>query len=148
MHKNYKRADGWTSKVIASAIEVHRLKGPGLLEPIYEKFLMCELALNNVPAVQQIQVPIEYKGTFFEETLRLDVLVDDCLLVELKAVENVAPIHKAQLLSYMKLMDIPIGLLINFNELTMKDGIRRLTLKSADKNMRSDSHMPFRAFGK
>lgn len=133
MHKYYTRADGWTSKVIAAAIEVHRLKGPGLLEPIYEKFMMCELALNNVPAVQQIQVPIEYKGTIFEETLRLDVLVDDCLLVELKAVEKVVPLHIAQLLSYMKLMNLPIGLLINFNELVMKAGIRRLTLKGADK---------------
>ena len=94
---------------------------------------MCELALNNVPAVQQIQVPIEYKGTIFEETLRLDVLVDDCLLVELKAVEKVVPLHIAQLLSYMKLMNLPIGLLINFNELVMKAGIRRLTLKGADK---------------
>ena len=117
--------------MIGAAIEVHRLKGPGLLEPIYEKCLMRELFLQNIPAKNQLVVPIEYKGYVFEEPLRLDVYIDDCLLVELKAVETILPIHKAQLFSYMKLLDAPIGLLINFHELVLKDGIRRMILPGA-----------------
>ena len=127
MHPKYQRAMSWTEQVIGAAIEVHRLKGPGLLEPIYEKCLLRELTLRNVPAKSQVTVPIEYKGFVFEEPLRLDVLVDDSLIVELKSVEAITPIHVAQLLSYMKLLDLPVGLLINFHELRLKDGIRRLT---------------------
>ena len=131
MHPKYRRADEWSRKLIGAAIEVHRLKGPGLLEPIYEKCLMRELFLQNIPAKNQVVVPIEYKGYMFEEPLRLDVYVDDCLLVELKAVETILPIHKAQLFSYMKLLDAPIGLLINFHELVLKDGIKRMILPGA-----------------
>lgn len=132
MHPDFKRADAWSSKVIAAAIEVHREKGPGLLESIYEKCLMRELQLQNVPAVSQLAVPIEYKGYMFEEPLKLDVYVDHCLIVETKAVEKLLPIHKAQLLSYMKLLNAPVGLLINFHELLLKEGIRRLILRGAD----------------
>jgi len=132
MHPNYRRADDWSYKLIGAAIEVHRIKGPGLLEPIYEKCLMRELFLQNIPAQQQRVVPIEYKGYVFEEPLRLDVLVDECLLVELKAVEVLLPIHQAQLFSYMRLLDTPVGLLINFHELVLKDGIRRMILPGAD----------------
>jgi GxxExxY protein len=128
MHPKFKRADGWTSKVIGAAIEVHRLKGPGLLEPIYEKCLVRELFLRRIPARQQVIVPIEYKGFVFDEPLRLDVFIDDCLILELKSVEQVLPIHKAQLLSYMKLMDVPLGLLINFHELRLVDGIHRMII--------------------
>ena len=92
---------------------------------------MRELFLQNIPAKNQVVVPIEYKGYMFEEPLRLDVYVDDCLLVELKAVETILPIHKAQLFSYMKLLDAPIGLLINFHELVLKDGIKRMILPGA-----------------
>jgi GxxExxY protein len=77
-------------------------------------------------------VPIEYKGYTFEEPLRLDILVDDCLLLELKSVETVHPIHKAQLLSYMKLIDVPIGLVLNFHEIQMRDGIHRMILPGAN----------------
>ncbi len=133
MHPKYRRADEWSSKLIGAAIEVHRLKGPGLLEPIYEKCLMRELFLQNIPAKNQVVVPIEYKGYTFEEPLRLDVYVDDCLLVELKAVETILPIHKAQLLSYMKLLDVPLGLLINWHETVLKNGITRLILPDADR---------------
>ena len=131
MHPKYRQADQWSRRLIGAAIEVHRLKGPGLLEPIYEKCLMRELFLQNIPAKNQLVVPIEYKGYVFEEPLRLDVYIDDCLLVELKAVETILPIHKAQLFSYMKLLDAPIGLLINFHELVLKDGIRRMILPGA-----------------
>jgi len=132
VHKDFQRADGWSAKVIGAAIEVHRIKGPGLLEDIYENCLMRELELQNVPAERQLVVPIEYKGFTFEQPLRLDVYVDKCLIVELKAVERILPIHKAQLMSYMKLLDAPLGLLINFHEVTLKAGIKRLILPGAN----------------
>jgi GxxExxY protein len=128
MHPKFQRADELSRQVIGAAIEVHRLKGPGLIESIYEKCMMRELFLQNIPATQQLVVPIEYKGYTFEEPLRLDLLVDDSLLIELKVVTKVLPIHKAQLMSYMKLMNIPLGLLINFNELRLIDGVHRLML--------------------
>ncbi len=131
MHPDYERANRLSKEVIGAAIEVHRLKGPGLLETIYEKCLMRELFLRQVPAVSQLLVPIEYKGYVFEETLRLDVYVDQCLIVEAKAVETIQPIHKAQLLSYMKLLNAPLGLLLNFHELVLKNGIQRLILEGA-----------------
>ena len=132
MHPKFRRADELSHEVIGAAIEVHRLKGPGLVESIYEKCLMRELHLRKIPAKQQIQVPIEYKGLVFEEPLKLDVIVDDCLILELKCVVQILPVHKAQLLSYMKLLDIPLGLLINFHEVMLKKGIHRLILPGAD----------------
>lgn len=119
--------------VIGAAIEVHRLKGAGLIESIYEKCLMRELSLQNLRAVNQRVVKIEYKGFLFEEPLRFDVLVEECLLLELKSVQEVLPIHKAQLLSYMKLLDIPVGLLINFHEMKLVDGIHRMILPDANR---------------
>ena len=103
------------------------------MESIYEKCLMRELELQGIPAANQLAVPIEYKGYTFRETLRLDVIVGDCLIVEIKVVKEVLQVHKAQLLSYMKLLDIPIGLVINFYEPFLKKGICRLVLKGADK---------------
>lgn len=131
MHPKYKRAEAWTKEVIGAAIEVHREKGPGLIESIYEKCLSRELSLRKVPAVNQLVVPVEYKGYVFEEPLRLDAYVDNCLILELKAVEQVLPIHEAQLLSYMKLMDAPVGLLMNFHEVLLHKGIRRFLLEGA-----------------
>ena len=116
MHPLYKRADKLSREVIGAAIEVHRHKGPGLLESIYERCLLRELELRSIPARTQKLVRVEYKGLVFDEPLRFDILVDDCLLVESKAVEILHPSSKAQLFSYMKLLDIPIGLLINFHE--------------------------------
>lgn len=124
----YQRANAWSRLVIGAAIEVHTLKGPGLIERIYERCMLREFNLRKIPAFSQLDVKIEYKGFVFSEPLTLDLYVDDCLLVELKAVQTVLPIHKAQLLSYMKLLDAPIGLLINFHELSLKDGIHRLML--------------------
>ena len=111
MHPLFQKADELSSRVIGAAIEVHRLKGPGLIESIYERCLMRELQLRNIAAVNQRLVRIEYKGLVFDELLRFDVLVDNCLLLELKCVQEIGPIHKAQLLSYMKLLDIPLGLI-------------------------------------
>ncbi|PYJ02043.1 MAG: GxxExxY protein [Verrucomicrobia bacterium] len=132
MHPLFRKADELSHTVIGAAIEVHRLKGPGLIESIYEKCLMRELSLRNLAAVNQRVVRIEYKGFVFEEPLRFDVLVDGCLLLELKSVQEILPIHKAQLLSYMKLLDVPVGLLINFHEMKLVDGIHRLILPGAN----------------
>ena len=122
-----------TETVIAAAIEVHRDKGPGLIESIYEWCLLKELELRGLECVSQKSVVIEYKGFTREEPLRFDVLVEGCVLVEAKAVEKVLPIHKAQLLSYMKLLNVPVGLLINFHEMKVTDGIHRLILSGANK---------------
>jgi len=132
VHPLFHKADKLSHTVIGAAIEVHRLKGPGLIESIYEKCLLRELSLQELTAVNQRIVKVEYKGFVFEEPLRFDVLVGGCLLLELKSVQEVLPIHKAQLLSYMKLLDIPIGLLINFHELKLVDGIHRLILPGAN----------------
>ena len=132
MHKDYKRADKWTAVAIAAAIEVHKHKGPGLLETIYEKCMTRELQICDVPFKNQVLVPIEYKGLVFEEPLRLDVIIDDCLILELKSVREILPIHKAQLLSYMKLLDAPLGLILNFNEILLKKGIHRMMLPGAN----------------
>ena len=134
MHPLFKKADRLTHEVIGAAIEVHRLKGPGLIESIYERCLVRELELRNITSVNQKRVPVEYKGYIFEEPLRLDVLVENCLLLELKVVDKILPIHKAQLLSYMKLMDIPLGLIINFHEMKLVDGIYRMMLPGANRN--------------
>ena len=114
MHPNFERADHLSPEVIGAAIEVHRTLGPGLLESVYEKCLMRELELRSLNAVKQQHVRIEYKGLVFEESLKFDVLVEACLLVELKAVREIAPIDEAQLISYMKLMDIPGGRCFSF----------------------------------
>ena len=132
MHKDYDKADKWSEQIIGAAIEVHRHKGPGLLEEIYEKCLMREFELRGIPAANQVLVSLEYKGFTFDQSLRLDALVDRCLIVEIKAVEHILPVHKAQLLSYMKLMDVPIGLLINFHVNYLKAGISRMVLRGAN----------------
>ena len=132
MHPLFCKADELSRVAIAAAIEVHRHKGPGLIESIYEKCMMHELRLRNLSAVNQRSVKIEYKGIIFEESLRFDVLIEDCLLLELKSVEEVLPIHKAQLLSYMKLLNIPVGLIINFHETKVVDGIHRMILPGAN----------------
>jgi GxxExxY protein len=133
MHPLFTKADQLSHEVIGAAIEVHRLKGPGLLESIYEKCLMRELSLRRVTFVSQQIVKVEYKGLVFEEPLRFDLLVESCLLVELKSVQEILPIHKAQLLSYMKLLDVPVGLLINFGELKLSDGLSRMILPGANR---------------
>jgi len=117
MHAVYQKAAGLTETIIAAAIEVHRDKGPGLIESIYEWCMLKELGLRGLRCISQKIVVIEYKGFTREEPLRFDVLVEGCVLVEAKAVEKILPIHKAQLLSYMKLLDVPVGLLINFHEM-------------------------------
>ena len=118
--------------MIAAAIEVHRHKGPGLIESIYEWCMLKELELSGLSCFTQSLVKVHYKGFVREEALRFDMLVESCVLVEVKAVETIMPIHKAQLLSYMKLLDVPVGLLINFHELKVTKGINRLILPGAN----------------
>jgi GxxExxY protein len=125
-------SDKLSSEVIGAAIEVHRHRVPGLIESIYERCMLRELELRSIPATIQKLIRVEYKGLVFDEPLRFDVLGDDCLLVELKAVEILHPSSKAQLFSYMKLLDIPIGLLINFHEPVLKNGISRMILSGAN----------------
>ena len=132
MHALFPQAAKLTESIIGAAIEVHRDKGPGLVESIYEWCFLRELELRKLSAVNQKSVQISYKGFLKEELLRFDVLIQDCVLVEAKAVEHVLPIHKAQLLSYMKLLNIPVGLLINFNVPKLTDGVSRLILPGAN----------------
>jgi GxxExxY protein len=132
VHPLFSKADRLSHDVIGAAIEVHRQKGPGLIESIYERCLLRELELRSVAAITQKMVRVEYKGLVFDEPLRFDLLVEECLLVELKAVEALHPFSKAQLFSYMKLLDVPLGLLINFHEPMLKNGISRMILPGAD----------------
>ena len=132
MHSLFQKASGLTETIIAAAIEVHRDKGPGLVESIYEWCLMKELDLRGLGCVNQKSVLVEYKGFRREEPLRFDVLVEGCVLVEAKAVEKVLPIHKAMLLSYMKLLNVPLRLLINFHDMKVTDGVVRRILQGAN----------------
>jgi len=115
-----------TGQVIGAAIEVHKVLGPGLLESTYETCLCVELDKRNIPYERQKDIPIDYKGTKVDCGFRSDLIVDDRLIVELKASHNLQPIYEAQLLTYLKLSNIKVGLLINFNVLVLKDGIKRL----------------------
>jgi GxxExxY protein len=131
VHPLFQRASGLTESIIGAAVEVHRDKGPGLIESIYEWCLAKEFELRWLSCLSEKIVTITYKGFTRDEPLRFDLLVEGCVLVEAKAVEKILPIHKAQLLSYMKLLDVPIGLLINFHEMKVTDGISRLILPGA-----------------
>jgi GxxExxY protein len=117
MHPNFDRADRLSREAIGAAIEVHRVLGPGLLESIHEKCLLREFELRGISVHTQEHVQIECKGLTFQEELKFDLLIDGAVLVEVKAVQTVLPVHKAQLLSYMKLLNVPVGLLMNFHEL-------------------------------
>ncbi|MBB1303749.1 GxxExxY protein [Pseudoalteromonas sp. SR41-8] len=117
-----------TQKVIGCAIEVHRQLGPGLLESSYENCLIYELQQIGIKAVSQIELPISYKGMEIDAGYRLDILIPDLLIIELKAIDKLAPIHSAQLITYLKLSGIKTGLLINFNVTKLVDGIKRISV--------------------
>jgi GxxExxY protein len=112
--------------VIAAVIEVHRQVGPGLLESVYETCLARELDLREIGYRRQVPLPIIYKGVQLDTSHRLDILVEDMVVVELKAVDSLAPIHDAQLLTYLRLSGRWLGLLVNFNTYLVKHGLRRL----------------------
>lgn len=117
-----------SEQVIGAAIEVHKALGPGLLESACEECLCRELALRSIPFERQRSLPVEYKGAKLDCGYRLDLLVDKTVVVEIKAIETIQPIHEAQLLAYLKLGGWKLGLLINFNVPVLKDGIRRRIL--------------------
>ena len=117
-----------SDKIIGAAIEVHKELGPGLLESVYEACLYHELKKQGVSVDCQVDLPIIYKGEITNKTYRIDMLVENCVIVELKSVDTINPIHEAQLLTYMKLLNINLGLLINFNVDILKKGIRRRIL--------------------
>ena len=120
--------DALSNKVIGCAIEVHRNLGPGLLESTYEQCLAHELKIAEIPFKLQFPLPVEYKGIKLDCGYRIDIFVDNSLIFELKSVDNVLPIHQVQLLTYMKLSGIKIGLLMNFNVQYLKSGIKRMVL--------------------
>ncbi len=117
-----------TEEIIGAAIEVHKYWGPGLIESVYEKSLARELELRDVECKQQVDLPLEYKGVQVGDGLRLDLIVDGKVVVELKVVKDFDPIHEAQLLTYMKLTGCKVGLLINFNKPTLKEGLKRFVI--------------------
>ena len=115
-----------TEAIIGAAIEVHRTLGPGLLESAYEACLVFELSERGFQVEQQKSLPVMYKGMRVDAGYRLDLLVNDTVIVEIKAIDKLAPIHSAQLMSYLKLSEKKIGLLINFNVKLLKDGLKRI----------------------
>ncbi|MBR5823844.1 MAG: GxxExxY protein, partial [Paludibacteraceae bacterium] len=121
-----KAKDPLSYKVIGCAMEVYNVLGPGLLESAYEKALIHELQINGLSVSSQVPVEMQYKGINLGEGLRLDLLVEDSLIVELKSVDELKPVHYKQLLTYLKLLDKRIGLLINFNVNDFRDGIKRV----------------------
>ena len=125
--KNTKeRANHLSNKIIGAAIEVHRTLGPGLLESAYEECLCRELFHINIPFARQLPLPLYYKGIQLDCGYRLDLLVEDLVIVELKAVDRVEQIHHAQMLTYLRLRKLWLGLLINFNVAVLRNGIKRI----------------------
>ena len=121
-----------SNKIIGSAIEVHKGLGPGLLESIYEECLCYEFDIRKISYDRQVVLPVKYKDKKFSGGYRLDILVEDSIILEFKAVDNVEAIHKAQLLAYLKLSGIKLGLIINFNVPVLKDGIVRVVNELAE----------------
>ena len=120
--------DPITGQVIGLAIEVHRVLGPGLLESAYEECLCYELAQNQIVFRRQVPLPGKYKEVRLECGYRMDIVVDDQVIVEVKTVERILPVHEAQLMTYLKLSGLRRGLLLNFNSTVLKDGMRRIVL--------------------
>lgn len=117
-----------TERIIGAAIEVHKALGPGLLESAYEECLCHELSLQGVDFVRQLKLPVKYKGIELDIGYRLDLYINGCVIVELKSVDKLTPIHDAQLLTYLRLLNCKTGLLINFNVPVLKQGLRRKVL--------------------
>jgi len=117
-----------TEAIIGAAIEAHRELGPGLLESAYEECLCYELALRGLSFQRQVELPVIYKGNRLDCGYRLDIIVEGSVILELKAVEKLLPIHEAQVLTYLKLSDMSVGLLLNFNVPLLKDGVKRFSL--------------------
>jgi GxxExxY protein len=121
-----KEEDAFSNRIIGAAIEVHKLLGPGLLESAYEECLCRELGIQKISYEKQQPLPLTYKGVMLDCGYRLDIVVEKRIIVELKAVDRLEPIHSAQLLTYLKLTGLKLGMLINFNVPVLKDGIKRV----------------------
>ena len=117
-----------TEKIIGAAIEVHRYWGPGLYKEIYERSLCKELELRGIKYERQVKLPLNYKGERIGDDLRLDLMVEDKVIVEIKHVSELAPVHMAQLMTYLRITKRQVGLLINFNVVLLKDGLKRVSL--------------------
>ena len=115
-----------TEKIIGCSIEVHKAIGPGLLESAYEECLCYELAQNNLRFERQVPLPVLYKGVNLDCGYRLDIIVEDLVILEIKAVDRLMAIHEAQLLSYLRMLDKRVGLLLNFHSSVLKNGIKRI----------------------
>jgi GxxExxY protein len=115
-----------TGRIIGAAIEVHRQFGPGLLESTYARCLQMEFEWQRLPYVTQYPVPLKYKGVVLDTVYRIDLVVEGAVVVELKCLDRLLPIHEAQLLTYLRLTGFPVGLLINFNVPRLADGVKRL----------------------
>lgn len=126
-----------THQIIGACMAVHRELGPGLLESVYEECLGMALDEAGLPFSRQIPIPVCFRGRRIEQGFRCDMLVDRCVIVEIKAVERIMPVHKAQVLTYLKLTGCPIGLLINFHVAVLKDGISRLVNPASGLDLRS-----------
>ena len=118
--------DTITGAVIDASVKLHQVLGPGLLEHVYETILARDLTRKGFSVERQKIVRFEYDGMQFDEGLRLDLLVEDAVIVELKSVEKVVPVHKKQVLTYLRLMNVPVGLLVNFGASTLKEGLHRI----------------------
>jgi GxxExxY protein len=130
--KEGRRSWGRTHEVIGALIEVHRELGPGLLESAYEACLCRELALRGLASRRQVPMPLTYKGTEVDCGYRLDVVVEGTVLIELKAVENLLPVHVAQVVTYLRLSRLPVALLVTFNVRALRQGLRRVWLEEAE----------------
>lgn len=117
-----------TEEIIGAAIEVHRFLGPGLLESVYEECMCHELRLRGLEFERQVGLPVRYKGVPLDASLRMDLVVERLVVVELKSIEKILPVHEAQLLTYLRLSGFKVGLLLNFNVALMKDGVLRRAL--------------------
>ncbi len=134
MLRPYDRVEEVVQQIITAAIEVHRTLGAGLLESVYRECLIIELRSRGLRVRVEVAVPIDYKEHRVHSSLRLDLLVEECVVLELKAVDALHPVHEAQLITYLKLANHPAGLLMNFNEILLKDGLRRLDHPDRYKN--------------
>ena len=126
MTTTFDEVEALTEKIIGCAIEVHRTLGPGLLESVYRDCLMIEMRRQGLRVKSEHRLPFDYKGERISGALKLDLLVNDCIVVELKAVEALHPIHSAQVITYLKISDCPAGLILNFNAPSIREGLQRV----------------------
>lgn len=129
--------DELSRRVVDACFAVHKELGTGLLERIYEEALIAELQSRSIPVESQKAVPVFYKGQKLSSDYKIDLVVDDQIVIELKTVDRIIPVHEAQLISYMKLLPAPLGFIVNFNETLIRDGIKRVVLSNNLRNFAS-----------